>query len=227
MLCPSNASPAIKDTGSRFVSRPVPLRVSTKGVCAVRAPAKSTVTWVLGSLGCSRTPSKQEPLGSWVVQEPLRLVWIGLRPCDTRLTPLPSSVPCGQVLRGGQLLERIIQKDHYSEHEAARVAVQMISAVAYMHSVGVVHRDLKPENILYEGEELDSHIKLIDFGLSRCARDHDDDDDIGLCSILKMIPSQAAFIESMQMDWTHASSHVRSHACPPPWHLLRGMQQPL
>lgn len=45
-----------------------------------------------------------------------------------------------------------------------RVARELINAVGYIHSKGVVHRDLKPENILvtHNGE----NIKLIDFGLA-------------------------------------------------------------
>lgn len=45
-----------------------------------------------------------------------------------------------------------------------RVARELIDAVRYIHSKGVVHRDLKPENILvtHNGE----NIKLIDFGLA-------------------------------------------------------------
>lgn len=45
-----------------------------------------------------------------------------------------------------------------------RVARELIDAVRYIHSKGVVHRDLKPENILVtrNGE----NIKLIDFGLA-------------------------------------------------------------
>lgn len=45
-----------------------------------------------------------------------------------------------------------------------RVARELINAVGYIHSKGVVHRDLKPENILVtrNGE----NIKLIDFGLA-------------------------------------------------------------
>lgn len=45
-----------------------------------------------------------------------------------------------------------------------RVALQILDAVAYIHSKGVVHRDIKPENILvtHDGD----YIKLIDFGLA-------------------------------------------------------------
>ena len=45
-----------------------------------------------------------------------------------------------------------------------RIAKELVDAVGYIHSKGVVHRDLKPENILVtrNGE----NIKLIDFGLA-------------------------------------------------------------
>ena len=44
---------------------------------------------------------------------------------------------------------------------------QVLSAVAYMHSEGVVHRDLKPENLLYHSTDEDSKIMISDFGLSK------------------------------------------------------------
>jgi len=75
-----------------------------------------------------------------------------------------------EPVTGGQLLERIIAKDHYSEHEAASCFVQIMSAVHYLHSIGIIHRDLKPENLLLthkpkSGDDID--VKIIDFGLSK------------------------------------------------------------
>lgn len=54
----------------------------------------------------------------------------------------------------------------YMEEEAKMIIVQILSAVSFCHLQGVVHRDLKPENFLFSSEEDDSHLKLIDFGLS-------------------------------------------------------------
>ena len=48
-----------------------------------------------------------------------------------------------EPVTGGQLLERIIAKDHYSETEAAHCFIQIIGAVKYLHQIGIVHRDLK------------------------------------------------------------------------------------
>ena len=53
-----------------------------------------------------------------------------------------------------------------TEQDAAYVVRQLLSAITYCHSKGVVHRDLKPENILIEsiGEDGRINIKVIDFG---------------------------------------------------------------
>lgn len=50
-----------------------------------------------------------------------------------------------ELLGGGELLERIRRKQHFSETEASRIMRRLVSAVSHMHDVGVVHRDLKPE----------------------------------------------------------------------------------
>jgi len=48
----------------------------------------------------------------------------------------------------------------YLQHFGA----QILEAVAYCHSMGVMHRDLKPQNILVSR---DGQLKLADFGLAR------------------------------------------------------------
>ncbi|XP_026860619.2 ribosomal protein S6 kinase alpha-5 isoform X2 [Electrophorus electricus] len=72
-----------------------------------------------------------------------------------------------ELLRGGELLERIRRKQHFSETEASRIMRRLVSAVSHMHDVGVVHRDLKPENLLFTDESESSEIKVIDFGFAR------------------------------------------------------------
>jgi len=45
--------------------------------------------------------------------------------------------------------------------------IQILSAIAYLHKVGIAHRDLKPENLLCSGEGDDEIVKLADFGLAK------------------------------------------------------------
>ncbi|EGR29659.1 protein kinase domain protein [Ichthyophthirius multifiliis] len=68
---------------------------------------------------------------------------------------------------GGELFERIKQMESFSEREAADYMKQILSAIVYCHSKGVVHRDLKPENLLFDSKNQNSNLKVIDFGTSR------------------------------------------------------------
>lgn len=43
----------------------------------------------------------------------------------------------------------------------------VLSALQYLHQLGVVHRDIKPSNIMIDSE---SHIKLVDLGISTSVR---------------------------------------------------------
>ncbi|XP_075988622.1 uncharacterized protein LOC142984746 isoform X2 [Anticarsia gemmatalis] len=63
----------------------------------------------------------------------------------------------------GEIFDHLVTRGRMTESEAARSFAQMVAAVGYCHSNGVVHRDLKAENLL-----LDKHmnIKLADFGFS-------------------------------------------------------------
>jgi len=54
----------------------------------------------------------------------------------------------------------------YTEAEAARLMFKMVAAIGYCHYMGISHRDLKLENFIFESKDVDSNIKLIDFGLS-------------------------------------------------------------
>ncbi len=72
-----------------------------------------------------------------------------------------------QYVSGGEMFDRIIEKDHFSEIEAVDVLKQILSALHYLHSCGIVHRDIKPENLLYKTKSADSPIMLADFGLAK------------------------------------------------------------
>ncbi|GMH10235.1 hypothetical protein Nepgr_012076 [Nepenthes gracilis] len=71
-----------------------------------------------------------------------------------------------ELCKGGELFDRIIQRGHYTERQAAELTRTIVGVVEACHSLGVMHRDLKPENFLFVGQEEDSPLKTIDFGLS-------------------------------------------------------------
>uniref|UniRef100_A0A3P8NHJ3 Calcium/calmodulin-dependent protein kinase type IV n=1 Tax=Astatotilapia calliptera TaxID=8154 RepID=A0A3P8NHJ3_ASTCA len=76
-----------------------------------------------------------------------------------------------ELVTGGELFDRIVERGYYSERDAAHVIKQILEAVAYLHENGVVHRDLKPENLLYADLSLDAPLKIADFGLSKIVDD--------------------------------------------------------
>mmetsp|Transcript_44023 Transcript_44023/g.65288 ORF Transcript_44023/g.65288 Transcript_44023/m.65288 type:complete len:1102 (-) Transcript_44023:68-3373(-) len=72
-----------------------------------------------------------------------------------------------ELMRGGELFDRIIEKRTFTEKEARDVTVCMLEALQYMHQKRVVHRDLKPENLLLPSKRDDTNIKLADFGFAK------------------------------------------------------------
>ncbi|XP_060628825.2 calcium/calmodulin-dependent protein kinase type 1G isoform X1 [Anolis sagrei] len=72
-----------------------------------------------------------------------------------------------QLVSGGELFDRILERGVYTEKDASIVIQQVLGAVHYLHENGIVHRDLKPENLLYLTPEEDSKIMITDFGLSK------------------------------------------------------------
>jgi serine/threonine-protein kinase len=63
----------------------------------------------------------------------------------------------------GRLLRDILNEGQMPHERAIRIAIEVLKALDYIHSNGVVHRDLKPENIMVDEHD---HIKLIDFGIA-------------------------------------------------------------
>jgi len=74
-----------------------------------------------------------------------------------------------ELCHGGELYDRLEEQPdyHYTEEECAYLVKQMLSALRYLHSKGIVHRDMKLENFLFASKDVDSELKMIDFGLSK------------------------------------------------------------
>uniref|UniRef100_A0A6I8P4P0 Ribosomal protein S6 kinase n=1 Tax=Ornithorhynchus anatinus TaxID=9258 RepID=A0A6I8P4P0_ORNAN len=76
-----------------------------------------------------------------------------------------------ELMRGGELLDRILRQKFFSEREASSVLHTVCKTVEYLHSQGVVHRDLKPSNILYVDESGNPEcIRICDFGFAKQLR---------------------------------------------------------
>ncbi|EOA29736.1 hypothetical protein CARUB_v10012823mg [Capsella rubella] len=78
-----------------------------------------------------------------------------------------------EYLNGGDLYS-LLRNLGCLEEDIVRVYIaEVVLALEYLHSEGVVHRDLKPDNLLIAH---DGHIKLTDFGLSKVGLINSTDD---------------------------------------------------
>jgi serine/threonine protein kinase len=66
-----------------------------------------------------------------------------------------------ELLKGGELLQRIRDHKHFTESQAARLWNKLVNGVSHMHSKGIVHRDLKPEVRKYHSFNLPLLISFI------------------------------------------------------------------
>jgi serine/threonine-protein kinase len=73
-----------------------------------------------------------------------------------------------EYLEGEDLEARLARERWISERETAAIGIQIGRGLAKAHTAGIVHRDLKPANIfLTKNEDGSSHVKLLDFGISK------------------------------------------------------------
>jgi len=72
-----------------------------------------------------------------------------------------------EKMRGGDLIERIIKKAHYTEADAKAVCKNLLLGVQYCHSKSIANRNLKPENLLLSSKGSDTDVKISDFGYAK------------------------------------------------------------
>ena len=65
---------------------------------------------------------------------------------------------------GGELFYHLTLYRRFSEDIVKYIISELLLALIYLHSLNILYRDLKPENILLD---IDGHLRLSDFGLSR------------------------------------------------------------
>jgi serine/threonine protein kinase len=92
-----------------------------------------------------------------------------------------------EFLQGEDLASRIRRLGRLGVPNAASITAQALRGLKRAHAAGVIHRDLKPHNVfLIDGEDGKTHVKVVDFGLSKFL---DADGDKG--SILSASPQDA------------------------------------
>jgi calcium/calmodulin-dependent protein kinase I len=72
-----------------------------------------------------------------------------------------------EIVEGGELFDRIVQRNHYDERHARDLSVVFLQTLDFLHSHGIAHRDLKPENLLLSNKTDDCDIKIADFGFAK------------------------------------------------------------
>jgi len=77
-----------------------------------------------------------------------------------------------EAAHGGQLLDFLKKNNAFPEPIAREIILQVVQAMLYCHSRGVVHRDLKLENVLFKSTMKDDYfVKVVDFGIAGVAQD--------------------------------------------------------
>lgn len=78
-----------------------------------------------------------------------------------------------EFMSGGELFERIVDRDRYSEVDARECAHSLLRIVRSLHHERVLHRDIKPENMLLT-KPTEDIVKLADFGSALILADDND-----------------------------------------------------
>ncbi|CAK77788.1 unnamed protein product (macronuclear) [Paramecium tetraurelia] len=70
------------------------------------------------------------------------------------------------LYKGGELHKELMKNKTFSERGAFIIVQQLVEALHYVHSHGILHRDIKPENIILREEGIIDQVVLADFGLA-------------------------------------------------------------
>ena len=69
-----------------------------------------------------------------------------------------------EFIQGGELFFHLRREIRFDDEKTSFYIAELILALNFLHKNKIIYRDIKPENILLD---LDGHIKLTDFGLSK------------------------------------------------------------
>ncbi|KAF4002058.1 Protein kinase domain family protein [Saccharomyces cerevisiae] len=71
-----------------------------------------------------------------------------------------------EFVSGGDLMDFVAAHGAVGEDAGREISRQILTAIKYIHSMGISHRDLKPDNILIEQDD-PVLVKITDFGLAK------------------------------------------------------------
>eukprot|EP01017_Pseudomicrothorax_dubius_P020131 TRINITY_DN22070_c0_g1_i1.p2 TRINITY_DN22070_c0_g1~~TRINITY_DN22070_c0_g1_i1.p2 ORF type:complete len:221 (+),score=38.34 TRINITY_DN22070_c0_g1_i1:60-665(+) len=74
-------------------------------------------------------------------------------------------------MKGGTLFDKVSSKRRYTEVEAAAIIRDIMDALDFMNSKGIIHRDIKLENIFLPLSYSDTSVKVGDFDLATKLKD--------------------------------------------------------
>ena len=72
-----------------------------------------------------------------------------------------------EFLRGGELLEAVMNLGSYSEKDAALIMKQLLTGLVNVHAHNITHRDLKLENLMLAEKGNLRSLRIADFGLAK------------------------------------------------------------
>lgn len=116
-----------------------------------------------------------------------------VRVYDTHITGTPKYFIM-EYIEGITLKNHILQKGALNESEVYLISKQILSALAEVHSKGIVHSDIKPHNVVILPNGV---IKLMDFGISKTQKDvrtpqnEDETSDMAVGTVQYVSPEQA------------------------------------
>ena len=68
------------------------------------------------------------------------------------------------LLSGGDLRYHICRKKRFDEEQTKFFIANIIMALEYIHTNGILHRDIKPENLVLDEK---GYLRTTDFGIAR------------------------------------------------------------